>query len=74
MSGIDRSGGELLVHVVSDGQVGEAMIEGVTGHQCVGCHRLINSSDTEDLPAPGGPVTTTSSPIAALSVRDVLVT
>lgn len=34
MSGIDRSGGELLVHVVSDGQVGEAMIEGVTGHQC----------------------------------------
>src|SRR5215203_4204324 len=30
-------------------------------------HRLASSSDTEDLPAPGGPVTTTSSPTAALS-------
>jgi hypothetical protein len=34
----------------------------------LGARLLTNCSDTEDLPAPGGPVTRTSSPTAALSL------
>src|SRR5215211_4537066 len=40
--------------------------------RALGVRRLTSCSDTEDFPAPGGPVTTTNSPTAALSLIGVV--